>query len=142
MVEPPTVMVSSSVRSASAASAATEQQAGRPEDEQKSSDLDVTVTGIGIGIVIGKDAVGIVVRKEVVDGGLTAGQRQRLCLARALALDPAVLLLLHEPTSALVRGSRNTVEASVAALRGRRTVVLVSHDADQVARLCDEVVDL
>lgn len=72
---------------------------------------------------------------------LSVGQRQRLCLARALALDPAVLLL-DEPTSALDPGSRDTVEASVAGLRGRRTVLLVSHDAEQVARLCDDVVDL
>lgn len=72
---------------------------------------------------------------------LSVGQRQRLCLARALALDPQ-LLLLDEPTSALDVGSRDVVEASVAGLRGRRTVLLVSHDADQVARLCDEVVDL
>jgi phosphate transport system ATP-binding protein len=72
---------------------------------------------------------------------LSVGQRQRLCLARALALDPA-LLLLDEPTSALDAGSRDVVEASVAGLRGRRTVLLVSHDADQVRRLCDEVVDL
>ncbi|MBW3638310.1 MAG: ATP-binding cassette domain-containing protein [Actinobacteria bacterium] len=72
---------------------------------------------------------------------LSVGQRQRLCLARALALDPA-LLLLDEPTSALDAGSREVVEASVASLRGRRTVLLVSHDADQIARLCDAVVDL
>jgi len=72
---------------------------------------------------------------------LSVGQRQRLCLARALALDPAVLLL-DEPTSALDPGSRDTVEASVAGLRGRRTVILVSHDAEQVARLCDDVVDV
>ena len=72
---------------------------------------------------------------------LSVGQRQRLCLARALALDP-VALLLDEPTSALDSGSRDTVEASVQGLRGRRTVLLVSHDPDQVARLCDEVVDL
>ncbi len=72
---------------------------------------------------------------------LSVGQRQRLCLARALALDPA-LLLLDEPTSALDASSREVVEASVASLRGRRTVLLVSHDADQIARLCDDVVDL
>ena len=72
---------------------------------------------------------------------LSVGQRQRLCLARALALDP-VVLLLDEPTSALDPGSRGTVEASIAGLHGRRTVLLVSHDPAQVARLCDDVVDL
>ncbi|CAO0836335.1 Vitamin B12 import ATP-binding protein BtuD [Streptomyces microflavus] len=64
---------------------------------------------------------------------LSAGQRQRLCLARALALEPTALLL-DEPTSALDERSRDTVEESVAALRGRRTVLLVSHDPAQVDR--------
>ena len=72
---------------------------------------------------------------------LSVGQRQRLCLARALALDP-VVLLLDEPTSALDPASRSVVEDSVAGLRGRRTVVLVSHDRAQVARLCDTTVEL
>lgn len=72
---------------------------------------------------------------------LSVGQRQRLCLARALALDPA-LLLLDEPTSALDRTAIAAVEAAVAGLRGRRTVLLVSHDGDQLARLCDEVISL
>ncbi|MFF1676153.1 phosphate ABC transporter ATP-binding protein [Streptomyces sp. NPDC058256] len=72
---------------------------------------------------------------------LSAGQRQRLCLARALALEPAGLLL-DEPTSALDEQSRDTVEQSIAALRGRRTVLLVSHDPAQVERLCDTMVHL
>ncbi|WBB59700.1 ATP-binding cassette domain-containing protein [Streptomyces sp. WMMC500] len=72
---------------------------------------------------------------------LSAGQRQRLCLARALALEPAGLLL-DEPTSALDEHSRDTVEQSIAALRGRRTVLLVSHDPAQVERLCDTTVHL
>ncbi|WGP13930.1 ATP-binding cassette domain-containing protein [Streptomyces sp. SH5] len=70
---------------------------------------------------------------------LSNGQRQRLCLARALALEPAALLL-DEPTSALDERSRDTVEESVAALRGGRTVLLVSHDPAQVERLCDRTV--
>ncbi|MFF8604597.1 ATP-binding cassette domain-containing protein [Streptomyces sp. NPDC015346] len=72
---------------------------------------------------------------------LSAGQRQRLCLARALALEPAALLL-DEPTSALDERSRDTVEESVASLRGNRTVLLVSHDPAQVERLCDRTVHL
>lgn len=72
---------------------------------------------------------------------LSAGQRQRLCLARALALEPAALLL-DEPTSALDERSRDIVEESVAALRGRRTVLIVSHDPAQVERLCDTTVNL
>lgn len=72
---------------------------------------------------------------------LSVGQRQRLCLARALALDPA-LLLLDEPTSALDANATRTVEATVAGLRGRRTVLMVSHDLAQLTRLCDTVVTL
>ncbi|MEU2900735.1 ATP-binding cassette domain-containing protein [Streptomyces sp. NPDC006967] len=85
--------------------------------------------------------------KEVADRldspaqNLSAGQRQRLCLARALALQPSGLLL-DEPTSALDERSRDKVEQSIAALHGRRAVLLVSHDPAQVERLCDTTVHL
>ncbi len=72
---------------------------------------------------------------------LSAGQRQRLCLARALALDPAVLLL-DEPTSSLDQSARATVELALARLRGTRTILLVSHDPEQMTSLCDDIVEL
>lgn len=72
---------------------------------------------------------------------LSVGQRQRLCLARALALDPT-LLLLDEPTSALDAGATATVEQAVVGLKGRRTVLVVSHDEAQLARMCDDVLSL
>ena len=71
---------------------------------------------------------------------LSVGQRQRLCLARALALDPE-LLLLDEPTSSLDAAAVRTVEDAITRLHGR-TVLIVSHDQAQLARLCAEVVDL
>ncbi|MGQ0679800.1 MAG: ABC transporter ATP-binding protein [Actinomycetota bacterium] len=66
---------------------------------------------------------------------LSVGQAQRVCLARALIRDPEVLVL-DEPTSALDQDSARAFERSVAA-RGRAglTIVLVSHDLAQAARL-------
>jgi len=67
---------------------------------------------------------------------LSVGQQQRLCLARTLALDPAILLM-DEPTSSLDRRSARTIEELVCELKGERTIVLVTHDPEQARRVAD-----
>ena len=73
---------------------------------------------------------------------LSGGEAQRLCLARALAVGPEVLLL-DEPTSALDSGAAKSVERVVRSLVAEGlTAVLVSHDLRQARRLADDVVVL
>jgi putative ABC transport system ATP-binding protein len=74
---------------------------------------------------------------------LSVGEQQRVMLARALALEPGVLLL-DEPTSALDEAARGAVEATLLDLRARLDVstVLVTHDLAQARRLADHVVRL
>lgn len=69
---------------------------------------------------------------------LSGGQQQRLCLARALVLDPEVLLL-DEPCSALDPIAGGVVEELIASLRGRYTVVIVTHNLAQAQRIADDV---
>jgi putative ABC transport system ATP-binding protein len=74
---------------------------------------------------------------------LSVGEQQRVMLARALALEPAVLLL-DEPTSALDGDARDAVERSLIRLREELELsyVLVTHDFDQAARMADWVLRL
>jgi ABC-type proline/glycine betaine transport system ATPase subunit len=72
---------------------------------------------------------------------LSVGEQQRVMLARALALEPRVLLL-DEPTSALDRTARDAVEGTLKRLRARTAIslVVVTHDIEQARRLADYVV--
>ena len=74
---------------------------------------------------------------------LSVGEQQRAMLARALALEPDVLLL-DEPTSALDAGARGAVEATLLDLRERVdvSIVLVTHDLEQARRTSDWVLRL
>ena len=76
------------------------------------------------------------------DGGsaLSVGQRQRLCLARALAGEPDVIVL-DEATSALDAASEAAITRALAGLRGSLTVVLVAHGAAALA-MCDRVITI
>ncbi|MCL4167856.1 UNVERIFIED_CONTAM: hypothetical protein GTU68_060478 [Idotea baltica] len=67
---------------------------------------------------------------------LSGGQQQRLCIARALALDPQVILF-DEPCSALDPLASAVVEDHIAALRGRVTVIIVTHNLAQARRISD-----
>ena len=68
--------------------------------------------------------------------GLSGGQQQRLCIARALAVDPEILLM-DEPTSALDPRATLRIEDLVDELRGRYTIVVVTHNMQQAARISD-----
>jgi phosphate transport system ATP-binding protein len=68
--------------------------------------------------------------------GLSGGQQQRLCIARALATEPDVLLL-DEPTASLDPISTQKVEELVYELRGDTTVIIVTHNMQQAARVSD-----
>ena len=69
--------------------------------------------------------------------GLSGGQQQRLCIARALAVEPEVLLM-DEPTSALDPISTSKVEELALELKDRYTIVIVTHNMQQAARISDK----
>ena len=68
--------------------------------------------------------------------GLSGGQQQRLCIARALAIEPEVLLM-DEPTSALDPISTSKIEDTIAELKSKYTIVIVTHNMQQATRVSD-----
>jgi phosphate transport system ATP-binding protein len=67
---------------------------------------------------------------------LSGGQQQRLCIARAIAVEPEVLLM-DEPTSAIDPSATAKIEELVGALKARYTIVIVTHNMQQAARISD-----
>jgi phosphate ABC transporter, ATP-binding protein len=123
----------------------------RPNPFPTMSILDNTVAGLKLNGRLPKkelhdraeralDAAGL--WEEVKDrlhepgGRLSGGQQQRLCIARALAVEPEVLLM-DEPASALDPASTLRIEELVNDLKDRYTVVIVTHNMQQAARVSD-----
>lgn len=69
--------------------------------------------------------------------GMSGGQQQRLCIARALAVEPEVLLM-DEPTSALDPISTSKIEDLATELRSSYTIIIVTHNMQQAARIADK----
>ena len=75
-------------------------------------------------------------RLKELGANLSGGQQQRLCIARALATDPE-LLLFDEPTSALDPIATASIEELITELREKVTILIVTHNMQQAARISD-----
>jgi phosphate transport system ATP-binding protein len=68
--------------------------------------------------------------------GLSGGQHQRLCIARTIAVNPEIILM-DEPCSALDPRSTTRIEDLIGELRGEYTIIIVTHNMQQAARVSD-----
>lgn len=93
--------------------------------------------------IVEKSLTGAAIWDEVKDKlkksalALSGGQQQRVCIARALAVDPEVLLM-DEPTSALDPISTLKIEDLMAELKEKYTIIIVTHNMQQAARISDK----
>jgi phosphate transport system ATP-binding protein len=123
----------------------------RPNPFPTMSIFDNVAAGLKLNGVRGRSRLGEIVEKslrganlwnEVKDrlnrpgAGLSGGQQQRLCIARAIAVEPQVLLM-DEPCSALDPISTLAIEDLIASLKDQYTIVIVTHNMQQAARVSD-----
>ena len=100
------------------------------------------VSAVELEEIVEKSLTGAALWDEVKDRlhqnalGLSGGQQQRLCIARALAVDPEILLM-DEPTSALDPRATLRIEDLIDDLRGKYTIIIVTHNMQQAARVSD-----
>ena len=124
----------------------------RPNPFPTMSIYDNVAAGLRLNGVKGKKKLDDVVEKslnganlwnEVKDrlnkpgAGLSGGQQQRLCIARAIAVEPQVLLM-DEPASALDPISTSRIEDLIHELKNEYTIVIVTHNMQQAARVSDQ----
>ena len=83
------------------------------------------------------ELLGLSKKKDAFPGNLSGGQQQRLCIARAMAVSPSVLLM-DEPASALDPISTAKVEELIHELKKDYTIVIVTHNMQQAARVSDK----
>ncbi len=92
--------------------------------------------------IVEKSLKGVALWDEVKDRlkkpalGMSGGQQQRLCIARAIAVEPDIILM-DEPTSALDPSSTLKIEDLITDLRTKYTVIIVTHNMQQAARISD-----
>ena len=103
----------------------------RVRGERKKEVIDEKVAGAFGGAALWADAKD---RLNDLAGTLSGGQQQRLCIARALATDPEILLF-DEPTSALDPIATARIEELVSELKERVTILIVTHNMQQAARV-------
>ena len=95
-----------------------------------------------LGEIVERSLAGAALWDEVKDRldqnalGLSGGQQQRLCIARALAVDPEILLM-DEPTLALDPRATLRIENLIDDLKGKYTIIIVTHNMQQAARVSD-----
>ena len=126
----------------------------RPNPFPTMSIYDNVVAGLRLGGMKDKKALDEAAEKSLVGAnlwtevkdrlkkpgaGLSGGQQQRLCIARAIAVKPQVLLM-DEPCSALDPFATGRVEELILSLRGRYTILIVTHNMAQARRISDECV--